>query len=78
MQGFDPALFGSYLGYANGEEDVLLVEEGDSGHAFITTPNVVAAARDHLGCEALQGAQLENFGGAGTAGGHWEERLFSV
>ena len=75
LQGFNPVLFSSYLGYPNDEDDV--VEVGASG-AFIKTPNVVAVAREHFDCDDMPGALLENFGGQGTAGGHWEERLFAV
>lgn len=34
------------------------------------------AARDQFGCATLNGAELENDGGSGTAGSHWEERVF--
>ena len=35
-------------------------------------------ARSHFGCDTLEGAQLENQGGAATARSHWEKRLFQV
>ena len=38
VQGMDPALFDSYLGYANGKQDILSTEGGAS---YITTPNVI-------------------------------------
>lgn len=40
----------------------------------IITPGVVAATRAHYGCSSLTGAALENNGGSGTAGSHWEKR----
>ena len=38
LQGMDPALFDSYLGYPNGNADVLSTT---GGAAYITTPNVM-------------------------------------
>ena len=32
----------------------------------------------HFGCSKLDGVQLEDQGGSGTAGSHWEERLLLV
>ena len=33
-------------------------------------------ARAHFGCERLRGARLEDGGGVGTGGAHWEMRWF--
>jgi hypothetical protein len=56
----------------------------------IITPNVVAWARDHYNClsadgkkkkkkkfyfDLKKGVELEEFGGSGTAGSHWEHRV---
>ena len=41
----------------------------------IITPKVVAAARKHFNCPTLDGVELENQGGSGTAGSHWEARV---
>lgn len=42
----------------------------------MVTPRVVAEAREHYGCPSLQGVELENQGGGGTAINHWEKRIF--
>jgi len=42
----------------------------------VVTPRVAAAARAHFGCDAVAGAHLEDGGGSGSAGSHWESRLF--
>lgn len=42
---------------------------------LIVTPKVVQAARKHYNCSTLQGVELENQGGEGTSGVHWESRL---
>ena len=43
---------------------------------LIVTPNVQREVRRHFGCDDLEGAELENQGGEGTALTHWEKRLF--
>ncbi|KAJ1624123.1 hypothetical protein T492DRAFT_912026 [Pavlovales sp. CCMP2436] len=42
----------------------------------VVSPRVAAAARAQFGCESLRGALLEDGGGSGSAGSHWESRLF--
>ena len=42
----------------------------------VTTPAVRDAARSHLGCDTLAGAELEDSGGISSAGSHWESRVF--
>lgn len=43
---------------------------------MIVTPNVKREVRDHFKCPDLEGAELENQGGEGTALTHWEKRVF--
>ncbi|KAF2077813.1 hypothetical protein CYY_000858 [Polysphondylium violaceum] len=40
----------------------------------IRTPNVVNFVREHYDCASLQHQLLEDAGGQGTAGSHWEKR----
>ncbi|GMH40369.1 hypothetical protein BSKO_08273 [Bryopsis sp. KO-2023] len=42
----------------------------------VVTPNVQKAVQDSLQCGELTGASLEDEGGDGTAGSHWESRIF--
>ncbi|KAK0419928.1 hypothetical protein QR680_014408 [Steinernema hermaphroditum] len=42
----------------------------------MVTEKVREEAKKHFGCEDLEGAELENQGGDGTAYTHWEKRLF--
>lgn len=42
----------------------------------VVTPRVQQEAREHFGCNDLEGAELENQGGDGTVFTHWEKRLF--
>uniref|UniRef100_A0A158P6U1 Leishmanolysin-like peptidase n=1 Tax=Angiostrongylus cantonensis TaxID=6313 RepID=A0A158P6U1_ANGCA len=43
---------------------------------MVVTPRVVDEARRHFACDSLEGAELENQGGDGTALTHWEKRVF--
>lgn len=74
LQAMDPVLFESYPGY--GAISEVLHTEG--GRTTIRTPQVVHKARAHLGCDKLAGAELEDDGVEGTAGSHWEQRIFEV
>lgn len=42
----------------------------------IKSPNVVDFVKRHFGCSTMQGAELEDDGGDGTALSHWEKRIF--
>ena len=41
----------------------------------MVTPKVVEAARKHFGCDSLVGVELEDQGGQGSVGAHWESRI---
>uniref|UniRef100_A0A0M3JY20 Leishmanolysin-like peptidase n=1 Tax=Anisakis simplex TaxID=6269 RepID=A0A0M3JY20_ANISI len=43
---------------------------------MMVTPRVMQEVRRHFNCDHLEGAELENQGGDGTAFTHWEKRLF--
>ncbi|XP_068627236.1 leishmanolysin-like peptidase [Battus philenor] len=43
---------------------------------MIVTPRVVKEVREHFNCSELEGAELEDQGGDGTALTHWEKRVF--
>lgn len=45
---------------------------------MMVTPRVVAEVRKHFNCEKLEGAELEDQGGEGTALTHWEKRILEV
>lgn len=45
---------------------------------MIVTKNVVREVRDYFNCSELEGAELEDQGGEGTALTHWEKRVFEV
>ena len=41
---------------------------------YISSPKVMEKAKLHFGCDNINGVQLENDGGDGTAGSHWDSR----
>ena len=41
---------------------------------LINSTNVVKLARQHFGCDSLEGVEVEDQGGSGSAGSHWEAR----
>ena len=41
---------------------------------YIKTPTVLEKAKLHYNCNSITGIPLENYGGAGSAGSHWESR----
>jgi leishmanolysin len=43
---------------------------------YITSPRVVRESQAYFGCTTLVGAEIEDQGGAGTAGSHFEKRIF--
>ena len=42
---------------------------------IIKTPKVIETARKYFNCSYLNGVELEDQGGAGSAGSHWEQRI---
>lgn len=48
---------------------------GGQSVTMITTPNVVAAAKEHFNCPHINGSIVENEGGPLTQG-HWESHLY--
>ena len=42
--------------------------------SYIVSSKVLAKAREHFGCSSLAGVPLENQGGVGSVGSHWESR----
>ncbi|EGC35257.1 hypothetical protein DICPUDRAFT_33721 [Dictyostelium purpureum] len=42
--------------------------------SVIATPTIVKFTKNYFNCSTAQGFELEDYGGAGTAGSHWEKR----
>jgi len=41
---------------------------------YIKSPTVLEKAKLHFRCDSITGIPLENYGGIGSAGSHWESR----
>ena len=63
----------------NGKTESQVVEQKQvsdgTTRSFIITPNVIAKVKEQYGCSEDRGQEIENLGGGGTAGSHWEKRL---
>ena len=47
----------------------------ENGISYIKSSGAVSKARQHFGCSSLTKIPLENQGGSGSAGSHWESRF---
>jgi leishmanolysin len=52
--------------------------DGSPNITKLVTPTLVAAARQHFACPTLDGVELENAGGDGTALSHWKRRILNT
>ena len=46
--------------------------------SYIKTEKVLEKAKDHFGCDQLEGVPLEYNGGQGTAGAHWSKKYMNT
>lgn len=60
------------LGFTGGNFDNLGMTTGNR----VTQSDVAAYVQNHFGCPSATGALLEDNGGSGTAGSHWEKAAF--
>eukprot|EP01062_Namystynia_karyoxenos_P031914 TRINITY_DN2361_c1_g2_i1.p1 TRINITY_DN2361_c1_g2~~TRINITY_DN2361_c1_g2_i1.p1 ORF type:complete len:1708 (+),score=322.90 TRINITY_DN2361_c1_g2_i1:87-5126(+) len=63
-------------GQANCKPTIQVAERGQASVTKMATPEVIKKVREYSGCPTLNGAEIENEGGSGTAGSHWEKRVF--
>ena len=42
---------------------------------YLNSEKVLSVAKKYFNCDEIDGVQLEDFGGNGTTGSHWEERI---
>ena len=50
----------------------------ESSIVKLKLPTALGVAQDYIGCDSLDGLELEDDGGAGTALSHWEKRVFGT
>ena len=75
--GFSSSSWGSFVGRSRSQVVEQKVKQDGSTRSFIITPNVVAKVKEQYGCSEDTGAEIEDMGGGGTAGSHWEKRLIA-
>ncbi len=56
-------------------EPIKIIAVNGLFRGLLKTPKVLEKARGHFGCPSLKGVELENQGGSGSAGSHWEARI---
>lgn len=79
--GFSPSLFKYFINWRTnsriGKENVLIQRQyGSNKMDLIATPEVKKFVQQHFNCNSLEGAPVENEGGAGSKGAHWEKVYF--
>ena len=68
--GFFSYVFQNYL------HNYYLEYDSDNNlRAYINSTKVVNVAKKYFNCSTIKGVALENYGGNGTFGSHWEERI---
>ena len=70
------ALYGDATGPVSSGGITKTVSARGRNVTVISLPSVLQAARSIVGCDALEGAELENQGSTGTASEHWESRIW--
>jgi len=58
------------------ESDTYIVKSNGKFPYVIRSPKVLAHAREYFKCQNLDGVPVEDNGGSGSAGSHWEKVVF--
>jgi leishmanolysin len=79
--GFTPPFFANgYINMSNVRLSGGMISYNDSvlGKMVtkMTTPRTLRQARNHFNCPTLDGLEIEDQGGPGTASTHWEKRIY--
>ena len=57
------------------KEYIIQKEVNGVNRSILAGPKLLSAAKHHFNCDNIDGIELENSGGTGTAGSHWESRI---
>ena len=68
--GFSNSFFGKYFSNYYKAKDNDGVER-----YYINSKNVLSVAKKYFNCNSIKGVKLEEYGGTGTAGSHWDARI---
>ncbi|MCP4498347.1 MAG: hypothetical protein GY822_00055, partial [Deltaproteobacteria bacterium] len=71
LLGFSTQLYPRFRD-AEGRPQPAATLEGPGGRILLATPRVLEVARLHYGCDEIEGVPMEDGGGEGTRGSHWE------
>ena len=76
--GFSSSKFDEYRTASGAKHATVIARMSQGGKTVskMVTPAVRARSREHFGCDSLEGAEIEDGGGSGTAGSHLEKRIF--
>lgn len=66
---FSPNYFNNFLL----DKNPVVIEKGKS---YVVAPSVLKIGQQHFGCPFLKRLPLEDEGGEGTYGTHWERKVF--
>lgn len=72
--GFSSSSWGQFKDYTYNQ---VIEKDSVTGVSKIITPNVVAKIREQFGCAENIGGEIEEYGGGGTAGSHWDKRIIA-
>lgn len=77
IMGFSKSLYQYYVNPATykrkRESDTYFVRTSGNLKYRIRSPNVLAHAREYFNCPDMDGVPVEDGGGSGSAGSHWEK-----
>ena len=77
IMGFSKSLYQYYVDPTTykrkKESDTYFVKSSGELRYRIRSPLVLAHAREHFGCPSMDGLPVEDGGGSGSAGSHWEK-----
>lgn len=68
--GFDKYYFKHYF-----HNYITKIDNNEIEGAYINSKKVLKVAKKYFNCNSLEGVELENNGGNGTIGSHWEARI---
>ena len=54
---------------------ILKTDKNGIQRSYLSTPKLMEVAKKYFNCPTMEGVELENQGGSGTADSHWEARI---
>jgi len=74
---FSPSLYDDFVDSRGNKRSGVTEKKYKRGYDtyMIKTPKVLEVSRNHFGCNSISGMELENQGGSGSLGAHWERTI---